>query len=155
MDYILNSKNLESISCLCFFHHQSKIMPTSIIMFTSWEVNTEPSLVAQLVKNLPAMQKTACNVGDQVWSLDWEDPLEKEMATHSSILAWTIPWTEESGGLESMGFQELNMTEQLNHHHHLLQCYSYCMSFFIWGALCSSCSRILQYIVVVVMVLWW
>ena len=47
------------------------------------------SLVAQMVKNLPAMQKT------QVQSLGWEDPLEKRMATHSSMLAWRIPWTEE------------------------------------------------------------
>ena len=49
--------------------------------------------MAQMVKNLPAMQET------QVGSLDQEDPLEKEMATHSSILAWRIPWTEEPGGL--------------------------------------------------------
>ena len=54
-------------------------------------------LVAQLVKNLPAVQET------QVQSLGWEDPLEKEMANHSSILAWKIPWTEEPGGLQSMG----------------------------------------------------
>ena len=51
------------------------------------------SLVAQLVKNLPAMQET------WVQFLGWEDPLEKEMATHSTILAWRIPWTEEPGGL--------------------------------------------------------
>ena len=55
------------------------------------------SLVAQLVKNLPAVQET------HVQSLGWEDPLEKEVATHSSILAWKISWTEESGGLQSMG----------------------------------------------------
>ena len=55
------------------------------------------SLVAQLVKNLPAVQET------QVQSLGWEDPLEKEMAPHSSILAWRIPWTEEPGGLPFMG----------------------------------------------------
>ena len=54
------------------------------------------SLVAQTVKNLPAMQKT------QVQSLGWEDPLKKGMATHSSILAWRILWTEEPGGLQSM-----------------------------------------------------
>ena len=53
-----------------------------------------------VVKNLPAKQET------QVPSLGWEDPLEKEMATHSSILAWEIPWTEEPGGLQSMGFQK-------------------------------------------------
>ena len=46
-----------------------------------------------MVKNLPAMQET------RVWSLGWEDPLEKEMATHSSILAWEIPWTEKLGQL--------------------------------------------------------
>ena len=45
-----------------------------------------------------------------VLSLDWEDPLEKEMATHSSILAWSIPWMEEPGGLQSMGFQESALT---------------------------------------------
>ena len=50
-----------------------------------------------MVKNLPAMQET------QVPSLDQEDPLEKEMATHSSVLAWRILWTEEPGGLQSMG----------------------------------------------------
>ena len=50
-----------------------------------------------------------------VRSLGWEDPLEKEMATHSSILAWEIPWTEEPGGLQSMGLQELDMTKRLNH----------------------------------------
>ena len=59
------------------------------------------SLVAQLVKNLPAMQET------QVRSLGWEDPLEEEMATHSSILAWKIPWTEEPDGLQSMEFQRM------------------------------------------------
>ena len=55
------------------------------------------SLVAQMVKSLPAMQET------QVQSLGWEDPLEKEMANHSSVLAWKIPWAEEPGGLQSMG----------------------------------------------------
>ena len=50
-----------------------------------------------------------------VQSLGQEDPLEKEMATHSSILAWEIPWTEEPGRLQSMGSQESDMTYQLNH----------------------------------------
>ena len=54
-------------------------------------------LVAQMVKNLPAMQET------QVQSLGWEDPLEKRMAIHGSILAWRIPRTEEPSGLQSMG----------------------------------------------------
>ena len=53
--------------------------------------------MAQRVKCLPAMQET------QVRSLGWEDPMEKEMATHSSTLAWKIPWTEKPGGLQSMG----------------------------------------------------
>ena len=63
------------------------------------------SLVAQLVKSLPAVWEM------WVLSLGWEDPLEKEMAIHSSILAWRIPWTEESGGLQSMGSQESDTTE--------------------------------------------
>ena len=57
------------------------------------------SLVAQMIKNLPAMQET------RVQSLGWEDPPEKGMATPSSILAWRIPWTEEPGGLQTMGLQ--------------------------------------------------
>ena len=59
------------------------------------------SLVGQMVKNLLAMQ------GTQVWSLRQEYPLEKEMATHSSILVWRIPWTEEPGKLQSMGSQRV------------------------------------------------
>ena len=59
------------------------------------------SLVAQMVKHLIAMQET------WVQSLGWEDPLEKEMATHSSTLAWKIPWTEEPGRLQSMGSQRV------------------------------------------------
>ena len=61
------------------------------------------SLVASSVKNLPAMQET------RVQFLGGEDPLEKEMATHSSILAWRIPWTKEPGGLHSAGLQESDM----------------------------------------------
>ena len=62
------------------------------------------SLVAQRVKRLPAMLET------RVQSLGWEYPLEKEMATHSSILAWRIPWTEEPG-YSPWGRKELDMTE--------------------------------------------
>ena len=61
----------------------------------------ETSLVAQTVKRLPAMWEA------EVQSLGREDILEKEMATHSSILAWRIPWTEEPGGLQSMGLQRV------------------------------------------------
>ena len=59
------------------------------------------SLVAQMVKSLPTMLDT------WVQSRDWDDLLEKEIATHSSILAWKIPWTQEPGGLQSMGSQRV------------------------------------------------
>ena len=87
-------------------------------MITCWNVPINPivslwlpyrsfraSLVTQMVKNLSAMQET------WVQFLGWEDPLEKAVATHSSILAWRIPWTEELGRIQSMGSQ---MTEQLS-----------------------------------------
>jgi len=63
-------------------------------------LKVQASLVAQLVKNPPTVQET------WVQSLGWEDPLEEEMATHSSILSWEILWTEEPGRLQSMGSQE-------------------------------------------------
>ena len=63
-------------------------------------VRNEASLVAQIVKNLPAMQET------WVQSLGQEDPLKKDMATHPSVFAWRIPWTEEPGGLQSLGSQK-------------------------------------------------
>ena len=65
------------------------------------------SLVAQMVKNLPTVPET------QVRSLGWEDPLEEEMATHSSTLAWKIPWTEEPGRLHEV--TKSDMTERLSH----------------------------------------
>ena len=68
--------------------------------------------MAQLVKNLPTMQEA------RVQYLGQEDPLKKEMATHSSIPAWEIPWTEEPGRLQSMGSQESDMAWRLNHYHH-------------------------------------
>ena len=61
----------------------------------------QASLLDQTVKRLPAMQET------QIRSLDWKDPLEKEIATHSSTLAWKIPWTEEPSRLQSMGSQRV------------------------------------------------
>ena len=72
-----------------------------IIFYWSWA-----SPVTQAVKNLPAMHET------RVWSLNREDPLEEGMATHSSILAWRAPWTEEPGGLQSMGPHRVEQTEQ-------------------------------------------
>ena len=70
-------------------------------IFKKWYYILGASLVAQMVKNLPAMW--------EIWvgSLGQEDPLEKGMATHSSILAWRIPWTEEPGGLQSMDSQRV------------------------------------------------
>ena len=71
-------------------------------LHNSWaSEQNKASLVAQRIKRLLAMQET------RVRSLCWEDLLEKEMATHSCILAWRIPWTEETGGLQSTGSQRV------------------------------------------------
>ena len=81
-------------------NHLSKIQEQKWIIgerFVEGLPDREASLEAQTVKTPPAAQ------GTQVPSLGWEDPLEEGMATHSSILAWRIPWTEEPGGLQSMG----------------------------------------------------
>ena len=75
-------------------------------------MNILASLVAQTVKNVPAIQERQ---ETQVQSLGQEDPLEKGMATHSSILAWRFMWTEEPGGLQSMQLQRMGHNEQLNH----------------------------------------
>ena len=81
------------------------------------------SLMAQKVKNPPARQET------QVLTLGWEDPLGKEMATHSSILIWGIPWTEESGGLQSMRLQRAgcnnnNCSLNTNHGRYYVKCFT-------------------------------
>ena len=72
-----------------------------LIKTFSYDIVIVDTVVAQMVKCLPATQKT------RVQSLGQEDPLEKEMATHSSALAWKILWTEEPGGLQSMGSQRV------------------------------------------------
>jgi len=83
----------------------SLLTSTSIFKTFRTELNLlnkyiqQVSLMTQSVKNLPAKETWP-------WSLGWEDPREKEMATYSSILAWEIPWTEDPGGLESMGSQK-------------------------------------------------
>ena len=83
----------------------NKLSYLSVLLFFMCLPNYEgASLIAQSVKSLPAVQDT------QVQFLGQEDPLEKEMATHSSIFAWRIPWTEEPGGLQSMGSQESDTT---------------------------------------------
>ena len=78
-------------------------LPFSRLLFSPLVVTyaTRASLVAQRLKRLPPMRET------WVRSLGWEDPLEKEMATHSSILAWRIPWTEEPCGLQSTVLQRV------------------------------------------------
>ena len=77
---------------------------TSVKMGDTWRFYLWGSLVAQVVKNLPAVQET------QVQSLGQEDPREKGMAIHSSILAWKILWTEEPCGPQPMGSEESDMT---------------------------------------------
>ena len=74
-------------------------MHNKMNVFKATELCSWASLVVQMVKSLPAIQESS------VQSLGWEDPLEKETATHSSILAWRIPWTEEPGRLQSLGSQ--------------------------------------------------
>ena len=73
------------------------------------------------VKNIPAIQET------WVWSLDWENPPEKEMATHSSILAWKIPWTEEPGGLQPTGSKSCLATKQQQQSVLLIHVFSPCL----------------------------
>ena len=74
------------------------------------------SLVAQMVKNLPAVQEI------WVWSLGWEDPLEKGMGTHSSILSWRVPWTEEPSELRPMGSKRIGHNWVTNTHNAFIVC---------------------------------
>ena len=82
----------------------------------------KPSPVTQWVKNPPAIQKT------QVQSLGQEDPLEKEMATCSDILAWEIPWTEDPGGLQFMGLQRVGYDLVIKHTHTHTKLFMSCFS---------------------------
>ena len=111
MEGLRLSKLMSSCYCLS---HPSQAVPTALVHFLSEFPRTvvrevqvdylgapvQASLVAQTVKNPPATLDT------WVQSLGWEDPLERGMATHSSILAWRIPWTEEPGRLYSVGLQK-------------------------------------------------
>ena len=81
--------------------HSTFSLAFVVVGVLDFALSSRASLVAQVVKNLSAMQKT------WVLSLGWEDPLGKGMVTHSSILAWRIPWTEEPGRLQSMGSQTI------------------------------------------------
>ena len=85
----------QKIFSFSFFFFLDLFIITSLYLFIF------PVLMAQMVKNLPAMRET------QVRSLSQEDPLEKETVTYSCILAWEIPWTEETGGPQSMGSQRV------------------------------------------------
>ena len=87
---------------------QVTVISTQLPLSGSSYIPSRASLVAQMVKNLPAMKET------QVQSLGQEDPLEKGMATQSSVLARRIPWTEEPGRLQFMGSYELDSTGRLN-----------------------------------------
>ena len=93
-----------------------KITGTEILEIISVLNILRASLVAQRLKCLPTMQET------WVRSLGWEDPLEKEMAIHSSILAWRIPWTEEPGGLQSTGSQRVGHYWATSLHFNILIC---------------------------------
>ena len=97
---ILTFKQIMLFPVSLFSHQKNKLLIGKIskcITFLRLLDMSWTSLVAQKVKNLPAMQEK------RVQSLGWEDPLEKGMATHSTILAWRIPWTVEPGGLQSVG----------------------------------------------------
>ena len=85
-------------SCMVFSLFLTHLL-IYVTCLSHWDLTWIP--VARMVKNLPVMQET------WVQSLGWEDPLERIMATHSSILAWRIPWTEEPGGLQSTGLQRV------------------------------------------------
>ena len=93
-------------TCITYLHWDGdcslKLSKLDLFYFVGTTLTVEQaSMVAQKVKNLPAMQETG------VRSLGWEDPLEKGLSIHSSILVWKIPWTEEPGGLQSMGSQRV------------------------------------------------
>ena len=102
--------------CMCVYIHTPihSHTHTYIYIHTHTLVWVWASLVVQTVEHLPAVWET------RVWSLGWEDPLEKEMAPHSSTLAWKIPWTEEPGSLSPWGPKESDTTEQLHFHFHNL-----------------------------------
>ena len=96
---VMNSMNLESF--ILFIPSHYYLLLDDITWLVLFLVPIFASLAAQSVKNQPALQET------QVWSLGWEDLLEEEMATHSSILAWKISWTKEPGGLQSTAAQRV------------------------------------------------
>jgi len=99
------------VSLLIFDHFSSKDALKKKIKYnrftTLYHFKYIASLVAQSIKNLPAMKETACNAGDLSSTPGFGRPLEKEMTIHSSILVWEIPWTEEPSRLQSTGSQDM------------------------------------------------
>ena len=87
---------LFSAGVICYLTHSWFLVLFHFVCVVFWA-----SLVAQMVKNQPAVQET------WVQSLDWKDPLEKEMTTHSSVIAWRIPWAEHPGMPQSLGSQRV------------------------------------------------
>ena len=85
-------------------------------------------LGAQMIRNSPVMQET------QVWCLGWEDPLEKEIATHSSSLTWRIPWTEGPGGLQSIGLQKVRHDWAIAHTYWTLFIFGFFLLQKVWGS---------------------
>ena len=125
----LSRSSALSSPCYTAPSHWLSIVHTVVYMCQCYSLNSIPlspwaSLVAQTVKNLPAMQKL------WFWSLGQEDPLEEEMATHSSILAWRIPWREEPGGLQSKGSQRVghDWATNTNSFHHCIHKSVFCIS---------------------------
>ena len=99
---ILEPKQMKSVTPHCFIIYLLCIDGTgSVLLQITFFCSAFGSLVAQMIKRLTAMRET------WVWPLGWEDPLGKEMATHSSTLTWKIPWMEEPRGLQSMGSQRV------------------------------------------------
>ena len=106
---------------LTFFFFYRNLLDCFIVWFCWYEMSTIGTSIDMGFPHSSVGKESACNVGDWVWSLGWEDPLEKEMATQSSIRAWEIPWTEEPGGLQSLGLQRAGhewATERAHTHTH-------------------------------------
>ena len=101
---LFSSVQFSHQSCHCYanlLHHFKQFSSHRQLVCIQTLAKQGASLVAQAIKNPPALWE------NQVWSLSWEDSLKKGMTTHSGILAWRIPWTEEPGGLQSMGSQRV------------------------------------------------
>ena len=111
--FFLNSELLWQQSLrLTFFKPRANDYTTKQFILPKGMFFLKPCTSDYNNKGFPNCSESACNVGDPGRFLDWEDSLEKEMATHSSILGWRIPWTEEPGRLQSMGLQELTGLKQ-------------------------------------------